>query len=131
MREIKFRLWDPTDRVMREAITIINGECQYESDASIPYDEIYRYAPVMQYTGLKDSRGVEIFESDILDCGDRICKVVWHDECGQWDSVFIKYVGELNSNGIEAVNWRYKAEVIGNIYENPELLEANHETENT
>lgn len=79
---------------------------------------------VVQYTGLKDKNGKEIYDGDILDCEDRICKVVWHNQAGQWDSDFIKYKGVLKSNGIDNVSFKYRAVVIGNIYENPELLQT-------
>lgn len=76
---------------------------------------------LMQYTGLKDRYGKEIYEGDILDCQDRIVKVVWHEQAGQWDSVFIRYQFDLCSNGISNYDWKYRAVIIGNIYENPEL----------
>ena len=75
-----------------------------------------------QYTGLKDKNGKNIFEGDILDCGDRLVRVEWNGPNGCWDSVFIKYKGELCSNGIEPVEWKYRATVIGNIHDNPELM---------
>lgn len=77
---------------------------------------------VGQYTGLTDKNGKRIFEGDILDCGDRMVCVEWHDRCGTWDSIFIKYIGDRCSNGIEPVEWKYRAVVIGNIHDNPELL---------
>ena len=76
---------------------------------------------VGQYTGLTDKNGKKIFEGDILDCGDRVVIVEWHRYCGTWDSRFIKYKGEKCSNGITPVEWKYRAVIIGNIYDNPEL----------
>lgn len=75
-----------------------------------------------QFTGLTDKNGKRIFEGDILDCGDRIVYVKWHEKRGQWDSEFIRYVRELSSNGITTVEWKFRAEKIGNIHDNPELL---------
>ncbi len=99
----------------------------------INYDELDGYYPsyiservdestICQYTGLTDKNGNKIWENDILDCKDRVTVVKWHTPCGTWDSVFVRYKGELCSNGIQVVEWKYRAEVIGNIFDNPELL---------
>lgn len=114
MREIRFRAWDKRESEMIEDYgntTLV--ECYgWGGETYIP----------MQFTGLSDRDGNEVYEGDILETADRILKVVWHRQAGQWDTDFIRYKGELSSNGLRNLEWKYRATVIGNIYENPELL---------
>ncbi len=74
---------------------------------------------VGQYTGLKDKNGKEIYDGDILWCdlGWKYA-VEWDEEEGR----FIGYTLE-NERKIVYVNRDPKSEVIGNIYDNPELLQ--------
>ncbi len=79
---------------------------------------------LMQSTGLKDKNGKEIFEKDILDYKGRNVIVKWH---GSYASFIYEFVDELQNRTTE---WQplylsyYHFEVIGNIYENHELLEV-------
>ena len=79
---------------------------------------------LMQSTGLKDKNGKEIFEGDIVDYKGRKAVAKWH---GSYASFVYRFVDELNKRSAE---WYplflayYHFEVIGNIYENKELLDA-------
>ena len=111
-REIKFRWFDKRTKTMiDDTVTLIYN------DGSIGLDYPARDAEWVQvagqYTGLKDKNGVEIYEGDIVKRWGNIYIVIW-DKIGfrmKWtkeDSVN-RFPDEL-------------CEVIGNIYENPELL---------
>ena len=79
---------------------------------------------LMQSTGLKDKNGKEIFEGDIVDYKGRKAVIKWH---GSYASFIYRFVDELNKRSAEwyQLYLAYlKCEVIGNIYENPELLEV-------
>ena len=82
---------------------------------------------LMQSTGLKDKNGKEIFEGDIVDYKGREAVVKWH---GSYASFIYRFVDGLQERVSE---WDplflacYNFEVIGNIYENPELLEVEDE----
>ena len=78
---------------------------------------------VGQYTGLTDKNGKKIFEGDILEFSDRYVVVFWHTHLGCWDSNFLKFTNRENGrDDMSPLNWGYKSKVIGNIHDNPELL---------
>lgn len=80
---------------------------------------------LMQSTGLKDKNGVEIFEGDVLTSNVQPCKMVNPIKDGYGVVRFEN--GMFKLGAISLVTFISKMEVIGNIYENPELLEQAHE----
>lgn len=113
MREIKFRAWDH-DRMNGPVGILLTGTPAW-------LEMLSSGAEIMLYTGLKDKNGVEIYEGDILEfdsdewgsiTGNKWA-VEWNDYDGAWDTG-----GGTNSECKE-----FK-KIIGNIYENPELLES-------
>lgn len=76
---------------------------------------------VMQSTGLKDKNGVEIFEGDIFAEGFGRYVVAWEAKGGRWSLKFIHDFEDAFHLGIRNSK---EMTLIGNIYENPELLEV-------
>lgn len=122
-REIKFREWETERKTM-----VIGEREDYDDSVSFRFEhEEGGERILMQYTGLKDKNGVEIFEGDI---------VYWESTImnkNQWQGV-VKFIGagfcvQTSGNSRNTPDWLYAAtkdetlEIIGNIYENPELLE--------
>ena len=97
------------------------GDTERCTEMSVEFDEI----KLMQSTGLKDKNGKEIFEGDIVDYKGRKALVSWH---GSYASFIYRFVDELQKRNAE---WNHlylaymRCEIIGNIYENPELWEVN------
>jgi uncharacterized phage protein (TIGR01671 family) len=124
-REIKFRAWqtkyetmyNPTDGIYIEfgetlVVGFDDGDLRLEGEDVV----------LMQYTGLKDKNEKEIYEGDIVSYGkNRLFAVVWAEKYGSW---YVVPCGEYE-NDSELGKTEKACEVIGNIYENPELLQVN------
>ena len=112
MREIKFRAWD---KINKRMIIAMNNETICMS--VFTGDRINEYN-AMQYTGLKDKNDVEIYEGDIVNLGTKNNFEVVYD---------LSSFSLRKNNGIlcllEIPYRNGDIVVIGNIYENPELLE--------
>ena len=114
MREIKFRAWNTDNlRFAPNFNVIIPTERDGKTHRFEPADNVI----LMQYTGLKDKNGKEIYEGDIVVLLD-----LEHDEELLITSVKWSEQG-LNFNVYPCHNPKENWLVIGNIYENPELME--------
>lgn len=118
MREIKFKAWSKTDKYMTAPMSLsflweqASGTL---TGSPIDYDWL-------QYTGLKDKNNQEIYGGDILRTSDPLGRecigVISWEESTFWIKT---KTGSLHLSIEEYL------EVIGNIYENPELLETSHD----
>ena len=81
-------------------------------------------AILMQCTGLKDKNGKLIFEGDIIQSSGEIFEVKWADYTGNWGLYQDEeYQLDMSSRCGDAVRDTHRGIILGNIYENPELLD--------
>lgn len=122
MREIKFRAWDTYKKIWTEYK--IHEGIVFFLDKSTgvwvgKYDKRYKEFDLMQHTGLKDMKGKEIYEGDIVIQNNKKHRVIFDEENARFcirDDEFELGITFINHNN-------ERMEVIGNIYENPELME--------
>jgi uncharacterized phage protein (TIGR01671 family) len=132
MRQIKYRAFDVKDKIMWEPLTLTelaSGTWELQTkdqEHSLPSDDYFEFAQAdtvwMQFTGLQDQHETDIYEGDWIDTGNGIGFIVWFGT--GWG---------IESPGSEAVDSFFMSEmydwtVVGNIYENPDLLIANSES---
>lgn len=110
MRELKFRQWDPAVNVWTYWGYLKPGEFTTPSW----FNNQLLTEPSLQYTGLKDPNGVEIYEGDIVTTHPNRSPlpIVWNDEMARFN------IGSFRIEHGEVEN----IEIIGNIYENKDLL---------
>jgi uncharacterized phage protein (TIGR01671 family) len=143
-REIKFRAWDGNNMFYQNGapepdlcITFQGEVCSVNEDTSYgTWKFKLNDMKLMQYTGLHDKKGKEIYEGDLVTFGTRKYQIV--HECGSFclydeDGEIISKIGGINDHCYSLFdlfleccweeNSAYDIEVIGNIHENSKLLE--------
>ena len=130
----KFRAWDTTNKEMFKDTFAITESGQVvvveqEFVTSIPDYVFVDHLVIMQSTGLHDKNGKEVFEGDIITNGEAVVDVKNHPTLGFYTVVNGKerFFGSNTSikdfnNDVE--DFSDVTEILGNIYENPELLEG-------
>lgn len=133
-REYKFRAWDIRNKKMRGVMDIKwfdNGTVRVNATETDKNYEPLLYKPnyngkefkefeLMQYTGLKDKNGTEIYEGDILKRDNQTFKVVW----GMSEPSFFALTNEKQGNCYSVHGLAsHGATVIGNVWEDGGLLD--------
>ncbi len=120
MREIKFRVYDHLLKVCEKALVIyFNNKEVYFIHNGVSQNRYLIDVDLMQYTGLKDRFGKDIYEGDVIEIQTPTSELK-----GSKVSVVFKEGAYCDSY----YGWRlsqhkeHNIEIIGNIYENPELL---------
>lgn len=113
MRRIKFRAFEVKTKMMHQNVLLLPNN--RKSSLNELLEGIGKKAILMQFTGLKDKNGKDVYESDILQVRSYRVAVVWFAEgaCFRYSTSDGNLNSPLNYDDIE---------VIGNCWENPELL---------
>lgn len=128
MREIKFRAWDGEN--MNSEFIIVDTAWMMNKEVGCPVNAGFKNMQeqaenwiIMQYTGLKDKNGKEIYEGDIVKDWENIdlYEVVWNRRYACFELNRLTFG---NDTGQEIDNSPLDLEIVGNIYENKDLLEA-------
>lgn len=124
-REIKFRAWDKIEKEFIDFCKLTFNENwvfleeEYQPNHFAEYSFHKDDIELLQFTGLKDKNGVEIYEGDFIECiNEEIYTIEWHNN-------LCCFVGYMEDREYEMFDYVLKAkyiEVIGNIYEKKELL---------
>lgn len=132
MNNIKYRAYDERNE---EMVYSDKEDCFYVNTKgvlfmyAIPKSEsgletlYYKNYDVMQFTGKVDCKGVEVYGGDIIEFNGANVPIVWNKEWCCWEIGFDVHSFEgVKLQNLDFSDWCDRAYVIGNIYQNKELL---------
>ena len=121
---LKFRAWDKVFKEMVQVNALVLDEQVVKvtyKNGNVAKEDMKEYE-LMQSTGLKDKNGKEVFVGDIIKCTRGCPHEVYLEK--EYGGTYIGGMPAIYLKGIrEGYAWTEHEEIIGNSYENPELLE--------
>ena len=134
MNDVKYRAWDYKRKRMVKVLAIdwehqtINCEADINHEGMSGFERLYRQPlenfELLQYTGVKDKNGTEIYEGDILkNSFGSLYEVKWVSSMTSFMCSPLKVVYEVRHLD------NLDTEVVGNVFENTELLRGDDEYE--
>lgn len=120
----KFRAWDKVFKEMVQVNALVLDEQVVKvtyKNGNVAKEDMKEYE-LMQSTGLKDKNGKEVFVGDIIKCTRGCPHEVYLVK--EYGGTYIGGMPAIYLKGIrEGYAWTEHEEILGNVYENPELLE--------
>jgi len=123
MRAIKFRAWEKDAEVKGGGTMWPVREIDFDRAKAYVglHEQDFDALALMQFTGLTDKNGREIYEGDIMRSKNSVVQIIWADK-GYSDAVGFAATNAKHGNEMNIHHFVRHGEVIGNIHENPNLV---------
>ena len=136
MRDIKYKGWNTEQNIMYSEKELGQDELTIDPDgrgfvnvcsSDKKFSEYYSHILPLQYTSLKDKNEFDIYDGDIIKCTDGADEIDIRDSdtgvgCVEWNYTYGFWSISKIENGLGDILQKGYIEIIGNKYENPELL---------